>query len=138
MHPDTAEALHEAGKAIVLLNRRGWSNFLTCRSCGHVWMCPDCDVSLVLHRGQDLLACHHCGHRERVPSSCPECRSVSVARHGAGTERLEHELTESGLPVWRLDADVQRPADVLRAFEQAPRGVSSARRWSPRATTSPT
>jgi primosomal protein N' (replication factor Y) (superfamily II helicase) len=123
LHPETAEALHGAGKAIVLLNRRGWSNFLTCRSCGHVWMCPECDVSLVLHRAQDLLACHHCGHRARVPAGCPECRSVSVARHGAGTERLEHELGEAGLPVWRLDADVQRPGEVLRAFEQADRGV---------------
>ena len=123
MHPETVEGLHTAGKAIVMLNRRGWSNFLTCRSCGHVWMCPHCDVSLVLHRAQGLLACHHCGHRARVPHECTECRSVSVARHGAGTERLEHELSEAGLPVWRLDADVKRPGDVLRAFEAAPTGV---------------
>ena len=123
LHPETAQALHAARKAIVLLNRRGWSNFLTCRSCGHVWMCPECDVSLVLHRGLDLLACHHCGHRADVPEMCPACRSVSVARHGAGTERLEHELAGAGLPVWRLDADVRRPAEVLRAFERAPSGV---------------
>jgi primosomal protein N' (replication factor Y) (superfamily II helicase) len=123
LHPDTAEALHAAGKAIVLLNRRGWSNFLTCRSCGHVFMCPECDVSLVLHRAEGLLACHHCGHRARVPETCPACRSVSVARHGAGTERLEHELAAAGLEVWRLDADVARPAEVLSAFERARRGV---------------
>jgi primosomal protein N' (replication factor Y) (superfamily II helicase) len=123
LHPDTVEGLHGAGKAIVMLNRRGWSNFLTCRSCGHVWMCPHCDVSLVLHRAQGVLACHHCGHRARVPTECSECRSVSVARHGAGTERLEHELAEAGLPVWRLDADVKRPGDVLAAFEAAPAGV---------------
>jgi primosomal protein N' (replication factor Y) len=123
LHPDTVDALHGSGKAIVLLNRRGWSNFLTCRTCGHVWMCPECDVSLVLHRSDGWLACHHCGHRARVPDHCPECRSVSVARHGAGTERLEFELQSSGLPVWRLDADVSRPGEVLRAFERAPRGV---------------
>jgi primosomal protein N' (replication factor Y) len=123
LHPETTEALHGAGKAIVLLNRRGWSNFLTCRSCGHVWMCPDCDVSLVLHRFQNLLACHHCGHRARVPDHCPECRSISVARHGAGTERLEHELAEAGLDVFRLDADVARPAEVLGAFERSQSGV---------------
>jgi primosomal protein N' (replication factor Y) len=123
LHPDTVEALHEARKAIVLLNRRGWSNFLTCRSCGHVWMCPQCDVSLVLHQAQGALACHHCGHRERVPSACPACGSVTVARHGAGTERLEHELAAAGLPVLRLDADVARPAEVLARFEAAERGV---------------
>jgi primosomal protein N' (replication factor Y) len=123
LHPDTADALHAAGKAIVLLNRRGWSNFLTCQTCGHVWMCPECDVSLVLHRAEGLLACHHCGHREQAPERCPECASVSVARHGAGTERLESELAEAGLRVFRLDADVARPAQVLRAFEDARRAV---------------
>ncbi|HEX8073941.1 MAG TPA: primosomal protein N', partial [Thermoleophilaceae bacterium] len=79
-------------KAIVLLNRRGWSNFLSCRSCGRVWDCPHCDVALVLHRAARRLACHHCGHAEPVPSACPDCGSVSVARHGVGTERLEREL----------------------------------------------
>ncbi|HEX2086954.1 MAG TPA: primosomal protein N' [Solirubrobacteraceae bacterium] len=123
LHADTAGALHAAGKAIVLLNRRGWSNFLTCQTCGHVWMCPQCDVSLVLHRAERRLACHHCGHAERVPEACPECRSVSVARHGAGTERLEAELGEAGMRVWRLDADVARPGEVLRAFERSDRGV---------------
>lgn len=123
LHPDTVDALHTSDKAIVLLNRRGWSNFLTCASCGHVWMCPECDVSLVLHRAQGFLACHHCGHRAGVPSKCSECGSVSVSRHGAGTERLEYELAENGLTVFRLDADVARPAEVLQRFEAASRGV---------------
>jgi primosomal protein N' (replication factor Y) len=123
LHPETADALHAAGKAIVLLNRRGWSNFLTCQTCGHVWMCPECDVSLVLHRAEGRLACHHCGHRAPVPERCGECGSVSVARHGAGTERLEAELGGAGLHVWRLDADVARPGEVLRAFETSERGV---------------
>jgi len=72
LHPHTAQALAEVraarGKAIVLLNRRGWSNFLSCRSCGGVWSCPHCDVALVLHRAGGYLACHHCGHREPVPA----------------------------------------------------------------------
>ena len=123
LHPETADALHAAGKAIVLLNRRGWSNFLTCMTCGHVWMCPECDVSLVLHRGAGFLACHHCGHREQVPEQCRECRGVTIGRHGAGTERLEAELGEAGLHVWRLDADVARPGEVLQAFERSERGV---------------
>jgi primosomal protein N' (replication factor Y) len=120
LHPRTHEALVDARKAIVLLNRRGWSNFLTCRSCGRAWECPSCDVTLVMHRSDGLLACHHCGHRERVPERCDACGSVSIARHGTGTERLESELDG---PVFRLDADVGAPAKVLAAFEAAPRGV---------------
>ena len=96
LHPATAQALPRCararGKAIVLLNRRGWSNFLSCRSCGRVWSCPHCDVALVLHRAGGFVACHHCGHRERAPQRCDACSSTSVARHGAGTERLQHEL----------------------------------------------
>jgi primosomal protein N' (replication factor Y) (superfamily II helicase) len=115
-------------KAIVLLNRRGWSNFLSCQVCGRVWECPDCDVTLVLHQAAAELACHHCGHRARVPSECPDCGSVSVARHGAGTEQLERELEQvvRPLPVFRLDSDVAASsgiAGVLRAFEAAESGV---------------
>jgi primosomal protein N' (replication factor Y) len=123
LHPLTVHALHDARKSIVLLNRRGWSNFLTCRSCAEVWMCPECDVSLVLHRSEDLIACHHCGHREPVPTRCDACGSVSIGRHGTGTERLEHELAQAGHPVFRLDADTPRAASVLAAFEQADRGI---------------
>jgi len=135
LHPRSAEALADlrraGGKAILLLNRRGWSNFLTCRSCGHVWSCPACDVTLVLHRGAGLLACHHCGHREAVPDRCESCASVSVARHGVGTERLADELMRTlgaeDFPVLRLDADVAelrgQAARVLARFEAAPAGV---------------
>src|SRR5271155_438584 len=113
LHPLTTQALAELrdarGKAIVLLNRRGWSNFLSCRSCGRVWSCPQCDVALVLHRADGYLACPHCGHHEPTPARCGECPSTSVARHGAGTERLQHELAgvldDGGFPVFRLDAD---------------------------------
>jgi primosomal protein N' (replication factor Y) len=113
-------------KAIVLLNRRGWSNFLSCRLCGRVWECPNCDVTLVFHQAAGEVACHHCGYRERSPSTCPECASVSVARHGAGTEQLERELEAlvSPLPVFRLDSDVAAGvASVLGRFERAEAGV---------------
>jgi len=122
LHRRTHEALVDARKAIVLLNRRGWSNFLTCRSCGHAWECPQCDVSLVLHRASGTVSCHHCGHRERVPRTCPECASISLARHGAGTERLEHDL-ERIAPVLRLDAGVSDPGTVLQAFGRADRAI---------------
>jgi len=122
LHPRTHEALVDARKAIVLLNRRGWSNFLTCRSCGRAWECPNCDVTLVLHRAQGGLACHHCGHRERVPARCDACGSVSIGRHGTGTERLADELA-TGHEVLRLDADTGDPAAMLARFEATPRAV---------------
>jgi primosomal protein N' (replication factor Y) (superfamily II helicase) len=134
LHPETRMALadlrHAGGKAIMLLNRRGWSNFLSCRNCGRVWLCPNCAVALVLHRHGSFVACHHCGHREPVPDRCPDCASVSVARHGAGTERIEHELREGlgtdAFPIFRLDADastLQARARTLQAFEAARAGV---------------
>jgi len=134
LHPQTRNALADlrraGGKAIVLLNRRGWSNFLSCRSCGRAWMCPNCEVALVLHRAAGSIACHHCGHREPIPSRCGACGSVGVARHGAGTERLEHELREAlggaGFPVFRLDADspgLSLRARTLERFAAAPCGV---------------
>ena len=132
LHQRTRDALDEvrrAGeKAIVLLNRRGWSNFLTCGGCGRVWECPNCDVTLVLHRAEGRLSCHHCGHRERVPDRCPDCGSVSLARHGVGTEQLGGELTRlmAPLPVVRLDADTAvrgGAGEALERFEAAAGGV---------------
>src|SRR5207249_10948538 len=126
LHQRTAEALAAVAgaraKAIVLLNRRGWAPFLSCRSCGRAWGCPQCDVSLVVHRSgaggsgprsaaaQEELRCHHCAHAEPVPDSCPDCGAVAVARHGAGTERLASLLEDAvaPLPVFRLDSDSAR------------------------------
>jgi primosomal protein N' (replication factor Y) len=134
LHPETrmrlADVRAAGGKAILLLNRRGWSNFLSCRACGRVWSCPDCDVALVLHRASGSISCHHCGHREPAPRACSACGSSTVARHGAGTERIEHDLSEAlgpGFPVFRLDAEAARGKDqiasVLASFDQAPSGV---------------
>jgi primosomal protein N' (replication factor Y) len=93
-----------------------------------VWTCPNCDVALVLHRASGEVACHHCGHRERIPGRCDACGSLAVARHGAGTERMEAELAERlGLPVFRLDADTAATKDavpqLLARFRAAPSGL---------------
>jgi primosomal protein N' (replication factor Y) len=128
LHARTRDALAAtlaAGeKAIVLVSRRGWSPFMECRECGRSWRCPDCDVSLVLHRSPEQLRCHHCGHSAPVPSACPDCGSVTLARHGAGSERISEELRAlaGGAPVLRLDSDTAAGTgahgDVLSRFER--------------------
>jgi primosomal protein N' (replication factor Y) len=133
LHPATRAALaalrDERGKAIVMVPRRGWSPHLSCRECGRAFSCPNCDVSLVLHRGRGALRCHHCGHSEAVPQACPDCGSVSVARHGAGSERIEAVVGElvDPIPVFRLDSDSAsgRGAHgrILAEFERAAAGV---------------
>ena len=116
------------GKAILLLNRRGVASALHCRACGLTLRCTNCDVALVLH-GDGLLRCHHCGHTEPKPETCPGCSSTELARLGAGTQKLEREL-EAKLPELeriRLDADaVEKPgalAAALKRFAAADRVV---------------
>jgi len=118
----------DGGKAILLLNRRGVAPALHCRACGETLRCDNCDVALVLHR-DERLHCHHCGHAEPAPEACPACRSVELARIGAGTQRLERELEERvpELERIRLDADsVGKRGDLaatLRRFAEGDRVV---------------
>ena len=144
LHPLTRRALQAARKSIVLLNRRGWSNFLTCRACGKVWECPQCDVALVLHRAEGAIACHHCGHRERVPQRCDACGSLVRRplrrRDRADRGRAARGARRAGVPARRRHrGDQGRRARAARAASTPRRpGSCSAPRWSPRATTSRT
>ena len=118
----------EGGKAIVLASRRGFAPHVVCRGCGRGWACPDCDVSLVLHRAPPALRCHHCGRAERVPDVCPVCGSVSIARVGAGTQQVADALAAAaGIPVLRLDSDAAARrgahAEILARFEREPAAI---------------
>ena len=135
VHPRTHEALVDARKAIVLLNRRGWSNFLTCRSCGRVWECPDCDVALILHRDQGAVACHHCGHRERIPSTLPGLR-LGVdrpPRHGHRAPGARPRLAGQARPAARRrHPRRRRGAERLRARRARDPRRHAGRRQGPR------
>ncbi|MDQ3726266.1 MAG: primosomal protein N', partial [Actinomycetota bacterium] len=127
---EALEAVRAAGaKAIVMVNRRGFAPWLTCRSCGHHWGCPNCDVSLIVHRHTGRLVCHHCAHAEPLPRACSECASTTLAQGGAGTERVEQLLAErlAPMPVLRLDSDTAAErgahARILAQFDEAPSGV---------------
>jgi len=123
---EALEAVREAGaKAIVMVNRRGFAPWLTCRSCGRHWGCPNCDVSLIVHRHAERVVCHHCAHSEHLPGACPDCGSTTLSRAGAGTEQIEALLTErlDPMPVFRLDSDVAAGrgahARILAGFGEA-------------------
>ena len=99
---------HERGRqSLVFLNRRGFASFLQCWSCGFVFRCPRCSITLTYHLGRNGTFCHHCGFRQRKPDACPECGNLSLSEVGFGTERIEHELRRL-LPkarIGRMDRD---------------------------------
>jgi primosomal protein N' (replication factor Y) (superfamily II helicase) len=99
---------HERGEqSIILLNRRGYSSFVLCRSCGERMGCPNCDVTLTYHQSAKNLICHYCDYRQRVPSACPLCKGQYIYFIGEGTEQIEEILGKKfpGLRIARLDRD---------------------------------
>ena len=102
------EETHSKGEqSIILLNRRGFSQFVLCRSCGETIRCNNCDITLTFHRREGRLVCHYCNHREKVPHSCPECKSQYLHFWGEGTEQIEDILKRkfSSLRIARVDRD---------------------------------
>lgn len=103
------EVIEAKQKAVLLLNQRGFAQFLLCRSCGYVPMCSSCDTSLTYHEKGQQLVCHHCGYKMPTPPLCPECASPYLKKFGAGTQRVEGELEQvlagSGSRIVRMDAD---------------------------------
>lgn len=97
-------------QVILLINRRGFSNFLLCRKCGWVARCPVCNLAYIHHQakpGQFDLRCHHCGRQERVPDRCGSCKVIGVAMFGVGTQKIESEIRKllPGARVLRMDRD---------------------------------
>ena len=98
----------ESGEqTIILLNRRGFSSFVACRSCGERVQCANCSLTLTFHKRDRRLLCHYCGYAEKVPSVCPKCSSEHVYFLGVGSERVEEELHRAfpAARIARLDRD---------------------------------
>ncbi|HEY6660237.1 MAG TPA: primosomal protein N', partial [Pyrinomonadaceae bacterium] len=113
-------------QSIILLNRRGYSSFILCRSCGETIQCPNCDVTLTYHRSERVIVCHYCNHREAVPRVCPACGKKYIYYVGEGTEQLEEmlKLLFPALRVARIDRDT---TGRRRAFEQSLADFSAGR-----------
>ena len=102
------EETHGRGEqSIILLNRRGFSQFVLCRGCGETIRCKNCDITLTYHRREAKLVCHYCSHREKSPRVCPKCKSQYLYFVGEGTEQIEDILKRkfSNLRIARVDRD---------------------------------
>jgi primosomal protein N' (replication factor Y) (superfamily II helicase) len=122
---DAIEQTHAKGEqVIILLNRRGFSQFVLCRTCGETSKCKNCDITLTFHRRDSKMLCHYCGYREPVPNRCPHCESEFLYFVGEGTENLADRL-ENRFPsmrIARVDRDTMAHKgeleNVLLQFER--------------------
>lgn len=92
---------------MILINRRGYSNYIICNECGNVIKCPNCDISLTYHKKNDTLKCHYCNHIENKPIICPKCNSKHLILRGIGTEKIEELLNQKfdNISIVRMDRD---------------------------------
>lgn len=117
LHQLIEEKLARREQIILFLNRRGYAGFVSCRSCGHVFKCRHCDVSMTAHNN-GWLKCHYCGYEEPTPKLCPQCRSPYVAAFGTGTQKVEQMVAQE-FPmarVLRLDRDSTVKKDSLETI----------------------
>ncbi len=116
-------AIQDEMQSILFLNRRGYSPCIICEECGHLWMCPNCDVSLTYHRHQESLRCHYCDYSLPVPESCPSCGALGPNGKGVGTEQLAEQISMifNRIRVGRLDRDTSQGKGlrkIINAFRE--------------------
>ncbi|MBR0463589.1 MAG: primosomal protein N' [Clostridia bacterium] len=117
-------ALSEGRQVILFINRRGHSTFVSCRSCGYVERCAQCDVSMTYHQWDGLLHCHYCGSVRRPPDTCPVCGSRFIRYFGVGTQKVEEEVHRRfpGVATSRMDVDTTGTKDahekIISSFRQ--------------------
>ena len=100
------DRLNKNEQIILLLNRRGYSSFVSCRNCGHTYKCPSCDITLTYHKTSGMLRCHYCGYAEKMYEKCIECGEDALSTLGVGTQKIEEELNKLfNARVLRMDYD---------------------------------
>lgn len=112
-----SERLAKGQQIMLFLNRRGFSSFISCRSCGYVFKCPHCDVSLKEHfsgTAKEKLVCHYCGYEQKKPAVCPKCQSKFIAGFGLGTQKVEEEAKKlfPNARILRMDMDTTKNKDA--------------------------
>ena len=127
LRAEMEKCLKSGRQVILFLNRRGYSTFISCRTCGYVAKCPHCGLSLTYHKSEDRMLCHYCGHTERIPHRCPECGSEYIKYFGSGTERLEETVREmfSEYETARIDLDtVRKKGELTKKLKAFKDGVT--------------
>lgn len=101
------EALKASEQVILLQNRRGFSSYLQCESCGHMPECPNCSVSLTYHKRKEQLRCHYCGYSSKIPGYCQSCSAHDLQKKGTGTQQIEEQINNlfPDAEVCRMDRD---------------------------------
>ncbi|MCI8346470.1 MAG: primosomal protein N' [Bacilli bacterium] len=101
------DRLYRNEQVILLLNRRGYASFITCKNCGYTAKCPHCDITLTYHKTSNMLRCHYCGYATNLDKKCPECKEEAISSLGIGTERVEEELRKilKNARILRMDYD---------------------------------
>ncbi|WP_281164857.1 primosomal protein N' [Liquorilactobacillus sicerae] len=104
------QKLQQKEQIILLLNRRGYASFVMCRDCGFVLKCPNCDITLTLHKDQQVMKCHYCGHEEAIPHTCPACGGQKIRYYGTGTQKVQEKLIKyfPTSRILRMDVDTTR------------------------------
>lgn len=116
--------IEKGEQTILFLNRRGFSTFVSCRSCGYTVQCPNCNISMTYHKFDNLLKCHYCGYTTRNYTLCPECGSKYIRYFGGGTQRVEEEVHKifPGATTIRMDVDTtgkkQSHEKLLESFDK--------------------
>lgn len=101
-----SEVLDRGEQAIILLNRRGYSSTISCKECGYVYKCPNCDITYTYHKSSNNLKCHYCGYSMVLPNKCSICGSDNLKDYGLGTEKLEETLNSLyKARIVRMDVD---------------------------------
>ena len=117
------DVLNRNEQVILLLNRRGYSSFVSCKNCGNTIKCPNCDISLTYHKTSNTLRCHYCGYGTKLESVCSSCGEEAMSTMGTGTEKVEEELEKlfPGKKVIRMDLDTTSKKGsherIIKAFE---------------------
>ena len=108
-------------QVILMLNRRGFANFMLCRECGYVMKCPNCDLSLTMHKDTNKMQCHYCGYSTAIPEKCPNCQSKKIRFLGTGTQKVVTELNQllPGIRVLRMDVDTTRRKGAFKKILDA-------------------
>ena len=134
------DRLNKHEQIMLLLNKRGYSSYLTCQNCGHVRKCPNCDITLTYHKTSNMNRCHYCGYAENNSNICPECHKDSMKLLGYGTEKVEEEIKKifKDAKVLRMDLDttskkgshkeiidkfMNREADILIGTQMIAKGL---------------